>query len=146
MEKKKKVLTMHFQTKIEHGAHRDENEFSTTGELYEKGGNYYIRFQEELSPTDRVQSTMKWDGEELLLIRQGVILMRQSFTEGKETIGRYVTPEASWETKAMTKALQVILPTNNKEGKIELTYQFSLQGQDTGIHHLILTLKEERSK
>ncbi len=137
---------MRFQTKIEQGDHTESYEFTTQGELYYKGGHEYLRFQETLSETEKVQTTMKWNGRELMLIRQGVILMRQPFIAGEETIGRYVTPEASWETRAKTDMLVVTWPLNKEQGQIELGYQFALQGQDTGKHYVLLTLEEETTE
>jgi uncharacterized beta-barrel protein YwiB (DUF1934 family) len=137
---------MRFQTKIDHGDHTESYEFTTRGELFHKGSQDYLRFEESLSETDSVHTTMKWDGRELMLIRQGTILMRQGFEVGKKTFGRYVTPEASWETTATTDKLLVQWPSGKSRGRIQLTYQFSLQGQDTGTHQVRLTLEEDTGK
>lgn len=139
----KRLIKMRFQTKIEHGDHTDSYEFTTKGELFHKGNYDYLRFKEALSEQETVQTTMKWDGAELILIRQGVILMRQVFAVDETRNGRYVTPEASWETTAKTEKLSVKWPSEDEQGHIELLYQFILQGQDTGIHHVVLTLEEE---
>lgn len=143
MKTRKRSIKMRFQTKIEHSDHTESYEFTTRGDLYHKGNQDYLRFQESLSDSETVQTTMKWDGRELMLIRQGVILMRQSFIVGEETQGRYVTPEASWETKATTDKLLVQWPTDRSRGRIHMTYQFSLQGQNTGKHSVRLTLEED---
>ncbi|NEU30449.1 DUF1934 family protein [bacterium LRH843] len=141
----KRVLKMHFRTKIEQGTHQESYEFTTTGELFHKGNQEYLTFKETLSETDTVQTTMKWNGSELMLIRQGVIVMRQAFTVGKETYGRYVTPEASWETTAKTDHILVDWPKVDKmQGRIELSYQFRLQGQDAGKHRVTIILEEDK--
>ncbi|WP_332692116.1 DUF1934 domain-containing protein [Halalkalibacter lacteus] len=142
----KRSVKMRFQTKIDHGEHTESYEFTTRGQLFHKGSQDYLRFEESLSESESVQTTMKWDGRELMLIRQGTILMRQGFEVGKKTIGRYVTPEASWETTATTDKLLVQWPSGKNRGRIQLTYQFSLQGQDTGTHQVRLTLEEDTSK
>ncbi|TWI59744.1 DUF1934 domain-containing protein [Halalkalibacter nanhaiisediminis] len=142
----KRAIKMRFQTKIAHGDHTESYEFTTRGELYHKGNNDYLRFEESLSETDTVQTTMKWNGRELMLIRQGVILMRQAFVSGEKTVGRYVTPEASWETTATTDKVFVQWPSGKQKGSIQLSYQFALQGQDTGVHQVRLTLEEDTTK
>ncbi|MDT8860481.1 DUF1934 family protein [Alkalihalobacillus sp. MEB130] len=142
----KRIVKMRFQTKINHDDHTESYEFTTRGELFHKGNQDYLRFQEALSENDTVQTTMKWDGRELMLIRQGAILMRQGFIVGEETFGRYVTPDASWETTASTDKLLVQWPSGKSRGRIQLTYKFSLQGQDTGTHQVRLTLEEDTTK
>ncbi|GAE26850.1 hypothetical protein JCM9140_2954 [Halalkalibacter wakoensis JCM 9140] len=142
----KRSLKMRFQTKIDHGDHTDSYEFTTRGELFHKGSQDYLRFEEVLSENESVQTTMKWDGRELMLIRQGAILMRQGFIVGEETLGRYVTSDASWETTASTEKLLVQWPTGKNRGRIQLTYKFALQGQETGTHSVRLTLEEDTSK
>ncbi len=137
---------MRFQNKINYGDHSDAYEFTTRGELFHKGRQDYLRFEEALSDSEKVQTTMKWDGRELMLIRQGTILMRQGFVVGEETFGRYVTPDASWETTAITDKLLVQWPSGKTRGKIKLTYKFLLQGQETGTHEVRLTLEEDTTK
>ncbi len=137
---------MIFQTTIQHGDHTESYEFTARGELYHKGSQDYLRFEEALSEQDTVQTTMKWDGQELTLIRQGVILMRQAFIAGKKTVGRYVTPEASWETTAQTEKVFVRWPNGKQRGRIQIRYTFSLQGQNAGQHEVRLTLEEDKTK
>lgn len=142
----KRSVKLRFQTKINHDGHTDSYEFTTRGELFHKGSQDYLRFEEDLSDTNSVQTTMKWDGRELMLIRQGAILMRQGFIAGEETLGRYVTTEASWETKAVTDKLSVQWPSGKSRGRIKLIYTFMLQGQETGTHEIRLTLEEDTKK
>ncbi|GAE33592.1 DUF1934 domain-containing protein [Halalkalibacter akibai] len=139
----KRSVKMRFQTKIFNGDHSDSYEFTTRGELFHKGNQDYLRFEEAFSENESVQTTMKWDGRELMLIRQGSILMRQGFIVGEETRGRYVTPDASWETKALTDKLLVQWPSGKTRGKIKLIYKFKLQDQETGTHEVRLTLEED---
>ncbi|MDQ0207078.1 YwiB family protein [Alkalicoccobacillus murimartini] len=139
----KRALRLTFQTNIELNGEIDSYEFSTEGELYHKREQDYLRFVETFGVDKKVQTTMKWDGEELTLIRQGDVLMRQTFVSGKSTIGRYVTPEASWETKSDTEVVLVQWPTIQKpRGKIYIRYRFWLAGQETGSHEIRLKLEE----
>ncbi|MET3506726.1 DUF1934 domain-containing protein [Halalkalibacter oceani] len=138
-------IKMRFQTRIDHQDHTDAYEFTTRGELFHKGKHDYLRFEEVLN-NETIQTTMKWNGRELILIRQGVILMRQTFIAGETTVGRYVTPEASWETTAVTEKVFVQWPAGKVKGRIDLTYQFELQGQATGKHTVRLTLEEDTSR
>ncbi|MFC0561133.1 DUF1934 domain-containing protein [Halalkalibacter alkalisediminis] len=142
----KRYVKLRFQTKINHDDQTDSYEFTTRGQLFHKGSQDYLRFEEDLSDDHSVQTTMKWDGRELMLIRQGSILMRQGFIVGEETLGRYVTPDASWETKAMTEKLSVQWPSGKNRGRIKLVYKFMLQGQETGTHEVRLTLEEDTTK
>ncbi|TSB44964.1 DUF1934 domain-containing protein [Alkalicoccobacillus porphyridii] len=139
----KRRLRLTFQTNIELHGEMESYEFSTEGELYHKRNQDYLRFVETFGVDSKVQTTMKWDGEELTLIRQGDVLMRQIFRSGEETLGRYVTPEASWETRADTELVIVQWPSLQKpRGKIYIRYQFFLQGQSTGTHEIRLKLEE----
>ncbi|WP_100405758.1 DUF1934 domain-containing protein [Bacillus solitudinis] len=142
----KRIVKLNFQTSIQHENHTESYEFTARGELFHKGNQDYLRFEEVLSEHESVQTTMKWDGQELTLIRQGVILMRQAFITGKKTVGRYVTPEASWETVAQTEKILVQWPNGKSRGRIHLRYRFALQGQDTGQHEVRLTLEEDKTK
>ncbi|MDY7224313.1 DUF1934 domain-containing protein [Halalkalibacterium halodurans] len=142
-KQEKRHVRILFQTKIDRHGEIEDYEFTTKGELYHKGTQDYLRFQEVLSDQENVQTTLKWDGRELVLIRQGDVLMRQSFLRGIQTSGRYVTPQISWESVATTESVIVRWPQGKQKGVIHLRYHFSLQGQDTGIHDVRLTLEEE---
>ncbi len=143
---RKRIVKLTFQTKINHGNHQDSYHFTSRGELFHKGNQDYLRFEETLAERETVQTTMKWDGLELMLIRQGVVLMRQAFVAGKTTLGRYVTPEASWETKADTDKVLVQWPQGKQRGLIHIRYRFALQGQDTGEHEVRLRLEEDTNE
>ncbi|ALA53130.1 DUF1934 family protein [Shouchella clausii] len=139
---KRKVKISFQTTTFIQGQQPDAFSFDTEGDLYIKGSASYLRFKETHAHKQDVFSTMKWDGRELMLIRQGTIIMRQSFLAKEETYGRYVTPEASWETKARTDTLLVQLPTGAKQkGRIYVRYQFFLQGQLTGEHEIRLAVE-----
>ncbi|WP_078393048.1 DUF1934 domain-containing protein [Shouchella patagoniensis] len=141
---KRKVQISFQTTTFIEGQQPDSFSFVTDGDLYVKGNASYLRFKEAHTHNQDVFSTMKWDGRELMLIRQGTIIMRQSFISKEETYGRYVTPEASWETKALTETLLVQLPTGNKnKGKLYVRYQFYLQGQSTGEHEIRLSIERK---
>ncbi|KGA96047.1 hypothetical protein AJ85_19835 [Alkalihalobacillus alcalophilus ATCC 27647 = CGMCC 1.3604] len=142
----KKSIKMVFKTLIQQGDHKEAYEFTTRGDLFKKGQSEYLRFEEKFGEEQTVQTTMKWNGHELMLIRQGSILMRQAFIAGETTVGRYVTPEISWETTAKTEKVIVAWPNGKKRGKIHLRYHFLMQGQDTGTHEVRLTLEEDKSK
>ncbi len=139
----KRIVTVRLQSNIIDQTPLDSFEWTTRGEFFHKGDDYYIRFKEAYLTADEIQTTLKWNGEELLLLRHGDIFMRQSFIVGKETSGRYGTKEAAFETTAFTDTLRVQLPINEKKGSIEIVYRFRIQGQHTGTHHLNLTLEEE---
>ncbi|GAE31269.1 DUF1934 domain-containing protein [Alkalihalobacillus hemicellulosilyticus] len=139
----KRFVKIRFQTKVEQHDHTDTNDFTTRGEIFHKGSQDYLRFEEAIPGFEKVQTTMKWDGHELMLIRQGTVLMRQAFVAGERTLGRYVTQEASWETEAITEKVLVQWPRGKTRGRIEICYQFLLQGQETGRHYVRLTLEEE---
>lgn len=139
----KRRLRLTFQTNIELQGELDSYEFTTDGELYHKGTQDYLRFTEKFGVDESVQTTMKWDKEELTLIRQGDVLMRQTFVSNKETFGRYVTSEVSWETKAETEVVLVQWPTFQKpRGRIYIRYRFWIAGQETGSHEIRLKLEE----
>ncbi|KYG29271.1 DUF1934 domain-containing protein [Alkalihalobacillus trypoxylicola] len=139
----KRPIKLKFQTLIHNGDHRDSYEFTTKGFLYIKGQQQYLHFEESFGHNQKVKTTMKWNGEELTLIRQGSLLMRQVFESGKTTIGRYVTSEVTWETTAETEKVLVQWPSLNRKGRIFLRYRFRMQGQDTGTHEVRLMLEEE---
>ncbi|MFS0788468.1 DUF1934 family protein [Shouchella sp. 1P09AA] len=143
MMKRKVQISFQTMTYLE-GQQPDSFSFVTEGDFYIKNNASYLRFKEAHTHGQDVYSTMKWDGEELMLIRQGAIIMRQSFASKQETLGRYVTPEASWETKAITETLFVQLPKANKsKGKIYVRYHFFLQGQSTGEHEIRIGIERK---
>ncbi|KMK78223.1 DUF1934 domain-containing protein [Alkalihalobacillus pseudalcaliphilus] len=142
----KKPIKLRFRTAIDQGEHKEVYEFTTSGLLFRKGSSEYLRFEETFGNNEQVQTTIKWNGQELTLIRQGTILMRQAFVQGEKTFGRYVTPDISWETTATTEKVLVVWPKGKTKGKIHLKYHFLLQGQDTGTHEVRLTLEEDKLK
>ncbi|MFD2170291.1 DUF1934 domain-containing protein [Tumebacillus lipolyticus] len=108
----------------------DRHTFEVTadGKLYQKGDAFYINYREsEASGLGSTLTTIRLEGEEMTLIRQGETVMRQVLTKGIEQRGSYKTPFGTFELITRTSRLYWNLKETG--GQIEALYNLRLSGE-----------------
>ncbi|CAM4468550.1 DUF1934 domain-containing protein [Paenibacillus tarimensis] len=117
-----------------------------TGLLYNKPKSIFIRYdeQEQGGEGATVGTTIRWDGQELKLIRRGAVESEQSFVAGRRTGGAYRSDLADFRIETETTYLTVAAPP---EALLPITmewrYELWLSGEHAGQFQIRLTLREE---
>lgn len=137
---KKKAIKLLLNTTINKNAEKEQFSLRGEGVQYEKNGYTYVLFQEYQSDGDKVNTTVKIGKNEVTLIRNGPVSMRQNYQLGEETSGRYATSFGTWDTKAYTRQLSYL----HKKGSYELflEYDFTLQDELLGIYEWLMIVEE----
>ncbi|AIE61594.1 DUF1934 domain-containing protein [Bacillus methanolicus] len=128
------------KTEIHQDGNKETFEFITFGRYYQKGENSFLQYEEALEE-GRINTTVKISGQEVLILRSGVIKMRMRFQEQKTLAGTYETPYGVLQTSASTKRLNKSL--NKNTGSLELVYDLQMQGQDSGTYYMTIRYEED---
>jgi uncharacterized beta-barrel protein YwiB (DUF1934 family) len=110
------------------------------GELFRKGEQIYVRYQEEQTAMGRTTTTVKLDGMKLKVIRHGDVTSDQTFISGEWQMGFYETPQGLLELKTYTHQLETQLTEGF--GVISWSYDLYVSGELSGIYSLDLTIQE----
>lgn len=90
--KKDVWLTIRSRQQFE-GCDEERVNLETAATLYERGGKYYIAYEEsELTGLEGTKTTVKLDGKTVTLIRTGTFPSHMLFSEDERHIGLYQTP------------------------------------------------------
>ena len=90
--KKDVWLTIRSRQQFE-GCDEERVNLETAATLYERGGKYYIAYEEsELTGLEGTKTTVKLDGKTVTLIRTGTFPSHMLFSEDERHVGLYQTP------------------------------------------------------
>ena len=93
--KKDVWLTIRSRQQFE-GCDEERVNLETAATLYERGGKYYIAYEEsELTGLEGTKTTVKLDGKTVTLIRTGTFPSHMLFSEDERHVGLYQTPVGS---------------------------------------------------
>lgn len=140
LEKQSVKVTL--KTKITVGSETEAYELITFGTKFQKNSSFYLQYAEE-NEAGKVQTTVKNKDNEILLLRNGAIKMRQLFREGEMTNGHYESMYGMLALVTKTKHAHHQWNDMTKEGRFDITYQMQMQGAEPGQYELTLTYKEE---
>lgn len=115
----------------------DEVEHSTQevrGEWVKKGNSFYLRYSDE----DSTNTFVKWmEGlNEVWVIRQGEVSVRQHFVPKMDLYTVYTTPYAQFQLRTLTDQLQIEVDETN--GMIQLQFTSQLQESEPLEHRMTI--------
>ncbi|MCS7464556.1 DUF1934 domain-containing protein [Paenibacillus doosanensis] len=110
------------------------------GDLYLKGGRYYLRYNEEDPEMKGTVTTMKLEETRIWIARSGSVRSEQTFVVGQRCRGSYETPQGSLELHTVTSSMSAEL--SEGLGTVEWSYELFVQGEPTGVFRLRLTIAE----
>ena len=88
------------------GCDEEKIDLVTAATLYERGGKYYIAYEEsELTGLEGTKTTVKLDGKTVALIRTGAYPSHMLFAEDERHVGLYQTPIGAEMTAIITFVL-----------------------------------------
>lgn len=112
-------------------------ELLTFGRYSQKDGATFLRY-EEVQEEGTVRTIVKAAGSTALILRGGAVKMRLPFELNRKLRGSYELPFGVFETVTLAKRIE------HTEGRIEILYDFAMQGEHAGTYHLEITYQEDR--
>ena len=112
------------------------------GKMAEKNGKFYVFYDEtEAVGMKGTKTTIKWNYDNVVIIRSGTVESRQEFAQGLECISVYKTPYMTFSLKTNTEYLSVYC----RDGvwTIELEYMLELAEQEKNEMKIQIVIEED---
>ncbi|WP_223594949.1 DUF1934 domain-containing protein [Neobacillus bataviensis] len=116
---------------------KESFELQVFGQYFKKGEATFLKY-EEVQEEGTVRTIVKVAGNEALILRGGAVKMRLPFELNRTLRGSYEMPFGTFETLTLAKRIE------HTEGRIDILYNFAMQGEHAGTYHLEITFQEER--
>ncbi|MCP8967990.1 DUF1934 domain-containing protein [Ectobacillus ponti] len=130
-----------FVTQIRDGARKETIAFETNGLYYEKGQSTYVTFQEP-NEQGEVNTVLKMQDGDVLIMRSGAVSMRQTHRKGEWTNGTYNSELGTFAMQAKTDNIQFRWSEKKRNGQLFFTYALLLNGSDAGRYSITVDFKE----
>ncbi|MCA1032144.1 DUF1934 domain-containing protein [Bacillus timonensis] len=138
-------IKLKFVTEIRDGTRKENIAFETKGVYFRKNEATYLTFEEERpKEAGRVKTVVKISDGGVLILRSGAVKMRQSYIKKETTYGLYQSEMGQLEMETYTNNLTYDWLHKTKKGKLYLTYQLKMQGQEAGRYTITILFKEEQ--
>ena len=122
------------------GCDEENIDLQTAATLYERGGKYYIAYEEsELTGLEGTKTTVKLDGKTVALIRTGTFPSHMLFAEDERHVGLYQTPVGS-EMAIATHTSRVHNTIGEDVGHLIIDYTVEVDNSLMGEHHFEMTV------
>ena len=132
--KKDVWLTIRSRQQFE-GCDEERVNLETAATLYERGGKYYIAYEEsELTGLEGTKTTVKLDGKTVTLIRTGTFPSHMLFSEDERHVGLSQTPIGQDMTIA-THTSHVCNTVGENGGRLVIDYTVEVDNSLMGEHH-----------
>ncbi|WLD93207.1 DUF1934 domain-containing protein [Alkalihalobacillus sp. AL-G] len=138
-------ITISLHSISDQSGEQEEIRFSAPGTLYQKESATYVRYEEVINETDKVNTTIKITDGDATIIRRGAVSMRQQFIQGEQTDGTYGSLYGPIKIGTDTKSMDFKWDERTKVGALSLEYRVLFEGEETGNHQLSIRLKGERT-
>lgn len=117
-------------------------EVVSVGNMYEKNGDTYIVYKEELEKGSvHVTTTIKISEKEILIKRFGVVNSNMRFILEKETSTNYKTPQGLFNIKINTTKLNV--EKTDKLINIDINYNMEIVGLFEGVNKIRIEVEKK---
>jgi uncharacterized beta-barrel protein YwiB (DUF1934 family) len=130
-------------TKITDSGENEDTKLTSDGTIYWKSDAVYLRYDEMMNETDKVNTTIKIKDEDITIIRSGAVSMKQRFAPGSLKEGTYESPYGPIQIATKTETMDFQWHEGTQEGKLSLNYRVLFQGEEAGFHELVIKLRGE---
>ncbi len=114
----------------------------TAATLYERGGKYFIAYDEsELTGMEGTRTTVKLDGKTVTLIRTGAFPSHMLFSESERYVGLYKGP-AGMDMAVTTHTSHVRNDVGKNGGELAIDYTIEINNALMGEHHFEMVVSE----
>lgn len=127
---------------IERDGTKEETQLYITGQFYIKNESYYLRYKEEIEDLGQIDHTIRINKDEGIILRKGVIDMRQPLKVGESKEGTYKGPFGAMQTLVDTDCCDVQWNEDNGEGMLTIRYFLYMQGEAFGRVTLVYQIKK----
>jgi uncharacterized beta-barrel protein YwiB (DUF1934 family) len=134
-------IQIRFVTEIREGTRKETIAFDTNGLYYEKGQSTYVTFQEP-NEQGEVNTVIKIQGEDVLIMRSGTVSMRQTHKKGQWTNGTYTSDLGTFTLETKTDNVLFEWSDKKRKGQLFITYVLLLSGNDAGRYTITINFKE----
>ncbi len=136
-------IEVELHTKITESGTTEDSSLSSSGTLYRKNDAVYLRYEEVINEADKVNTTIKIQNDEITIIRQGAVSMRQRFIPGAEKEGTYGSPYGPIQIATRTEKVDFDWNEAELKGHLSMEYQVLFQGEEAGYHQMLIKLRGE---
>ena len=127
--------------RIESRQEENVNVQQARGHLYLNGGVYYLRYAEPEDELGAVMTTVRWDGEQIRIVRRGSVDSEMTFRAGQRTFGTYALPQGRAMLECRTERIDARI--GGGFGTIAWSYDLYIDGMHAGQLGLKLVIEEE---
>lgn len=139
-----KQVNIRLHSSIRHpGQAKDTQEFQLKGRLIEKRDTSYLQYEEQQGGT--IETIVKLDSKEALIMRKGAVQMRLPFSVENRRIGSYGSGPATFDLLVETDHLQFTQERESGGGRFEVRYRLSDGKSLLGTYNLTITYTEGKS-
>jgi uncharacterized beta-barrel protein YwiB (DUF1934 family) len=131
------------QTTISNGGEQEVYELVTFGQFFQKGRSYYLRY-EEMMDEGKINTSVKFSGDDAVILRTGAVNMRLAFKQNHRMRGHYESQYGTMETLTDTRGLDH-QQISAGEGKLTFLYDFTIHGDSAGTYNMEISYKEDKS-
>ncbi|MGE4549199.1 MAG: DUF1934 domain-containing protein [Intestinibacillus sp.] len=131
---KKNVLVAISSTQHFEGCDPEQIDLVTCALLYERGGAYYIVYDESaLTGLEGTRTTVKLDGRTVLMRRAGTYPSQMLFVENQRHVGLYETGYGAMTVATHTSRVRNTVGDNG--GELAIDYTVEVDNNVAGEHH-----------
>ena len=137
--KKDVLLSIHSAQQFE-GCDEEKIDLMTEARLYERGGKFYISYEEsELTGLVGTRTTVKIDGDTVTMMRTGTYPSEMIFGKNQRHVGLYHTEFGAITISTHTNELKNAI--NEDGGELEIDYTVEVDQSMIGNHHFRMLVK-----
>lgn len=137
-----KPVKVHVFSTEKSGGESSALETISFGKMTEKNGKYYVFYEEtEATGMAGTKTTIKWDYDSVVVLRNGAVDSRQEFTKGLEYCSIYKTPYMVFELRTVTDYVYVYC----RDGvwNMEIEYDLEISKQERNKMSLRIVIEED---
>lgn len=136
---KKEVLVAISSTQHFEGSDPEQVDLVTCALLYERGGKYYLVYDESaLTGLEGTRTTVKLDGQTVMMRRTGTYPSQMLFIENQRHVGLYETGYGTMTVSTHTS--RVYNTVGEDGGQLAIDYTIEVDNNVTGEHHFEMVI------
>ncbi|HJF33180.1 MAG TPA: DUF1934 domain-containing protein [Sporosarcina psychrophila] len=139
---KERYVKIKLHSSIRHpGLDEEKHEVNAKGLLIEKAGKSYLKYEEQQSGNS-VQTIVKLDSANALIMRRGAVTMRLPFVKAGERPGTYGSGPATFDLVVKTEKLDFTENEDRSGGRFNVIYDLLAEESLLGTYNLTITYTE----
>lgn len=117
------------------------HELEATGQYIKKSNSVYLKYEEQHNG-QKIQTTVKMDKNEALILRSGAVKMRLPFDTERAKSGEYGNGPARMKLLVKTNQLEFVETEKRGEGQFKVVYELHAEESLVGTYTITITYSE----